>query len=365
MSTGYDAFVIGGGIAGSASAIHLARAGLRVVLVEKEAKPKDKVCGEFLSQEAIEYLLRLGIDLEALGAVALRRIRLASGESQSEAALPFRACSLSRRILDENLLELSEKAGVTVVRGSRVQGVHPLGDDRFAATLSNGQVLQARHAVLATGKYNLLGWERSSGKQNDLLGFKMHWRLSKAAMSRLGDAVELIIFPGGYCGLQPVEDGWANLGLVIKRGVFAKQLRHWDELISHVCSESSRLGSYLADAEQRWKIPLAVSEIPYGYVCGKAERIWRVGDQAAVIPSFCGSGMSIALHTASLAADAIVNEKSPVSYYRRLRRDLAKKVSIATLLSQAMVGRLGNMIITSATHFCPAAIAGVARATRI
>jgi flavin-dependent dehydrogenase len=361
----YDVLIIGGGVAGSAAAIQLAGAGKRVALVEKEAGPRDKVCGEFLSQEAIEYLFNLGLDLGSLGAVPIRRIRLASNELESEAALPFGACSLSRRVLDENLLALAAKAGVKIIRGSRVHVLDPLANGHFAATVSNGLVLEGRHAILATGKHNLLGWERAQGKQNDLLGFKMHWRLSQSSLSRLDDAVDIIIFSSGYCGLQQVEDGWANLGLLIKRSVFAEHYRHWDRLISHLCSTSNYLSAYLADAQPRWKTPLAVSDIPYGYICGEAERIWRVGDQAAVIPSFSGSGISIALHTALLAASAIVGGRSQVEYYRRLRSDLLKKVSFATLLSRAMVGSVSNRAISSAARWIPGALEGVARATRI
>lgn len=360
-----DVVVIGGGIAGSAAAIQLARAGKSVALVEKESTPRDKVCGEFLSREAIGCLFELGLDLDSLGAVPIRRIRLASGTLESEARLPFSACSLSRKVLDENLIALAAKAGAKIIRGSRVCALDALANGHFAAGLSNGQVLEGQHAILATGKHNLRGWERTVGKQNDLLGFKMHWRLSRSSLSRLDDAVDLIIFPSGYCGLQQVEDGWTNLGLLIKRSVFAKQHHHWDCLIDHLCSTSSYFSTYLADAQPRWRAPLAVSDIPYGYICGEGERIWRVGDQAAVIPSFSGSGVSIALHTALLAANAIIDGKSPVEYYRQLRRDLLKTVSFATFLSRAMVSPVGNRAITSAARWLPGALEGVARATRI
>ena len=64
-----DALVVGGGPAGASLVVLLARSGRDVVLVEREAAPTDKVCGEFVSRETARYLARLGIDLTALRAV--------------------------------------------------------------------------------------------------------------------------------------------------------------------------------------------------------------------------------------------------------------------------------------------------------
>ena len=85
-----DALVAGGGLAGAAVAIDLARAGRRVVLIEREPGPHDKVCGEFLSYEACHYLERLQISPAALGAVQLHSVRLVQGHRPVTAKLPFR-----------------------------------------------------------------------------------------------------------------------------------------------------------------------------------------------------------------------------------------------------------------------------------
>src|ERR1700691_5032892 len=89
-----DILVIGGGPAGSMSAIRLAQAGRRVTLVEKERAPHHKVCGEFLSEEAVDYLLGAGISPHRLGAVPIRALRLFAGARSAEAELPFTALSL-------------------------------------------------------------------------------------------------------------------------------------------------------------------------------------------------------------------------------------------------------------------------------
>ena len=121
-----EAVVVGGGPAGATVAALLARAGETVTLVEREAGPHDKVCGEFISGEAAAYLGRLGLDLAGLGAVRIDRVRLAARGEPSEAALPFPAFSLSpapaRRGAAARWLEPWTQAS-TLLRGRRVKGL--------------------------------------------------------------------------------------------------------------------------------------------------------------------------------------------------------------------------------------------------
>src|SRR6516164_9762564 len=113
----YDAAVIGGGVAGPALAAELARAGRSVILFEKEKAAHDKVCGEFISHEGVRYLHDLGVSLEGLGALPIRHVRLARHAGAVTDELPFEAQSLSRRVLDETLLQLASKAGAEIQRG--------------------------------------------------------------------------------------------------------------------------------------------------------------------------------------------------------------------------------------------------------
>src|SRR5665213_3763415 len=112
-----EVLIVGGGVAGCAASIALARKGRNVTLIEREATPRHKVCGEFLSGEALEDLHALGIDVASLGAVPINYVRLAAARRAAEAPLPFQAASLTRKALDTALIAEAIAAGVRVERG--------------------------------------------------------------------------------------------------------------------------------------------------------------------------------------------------------------------------------------------------------
>jgi flavin-dependent dehydrogenase len=291
-----DVMIIGGGLAGSAAAIVLARAGREVVLIERESQPQHKVCGEFLSQEALTYLRSLGINVEGLGGVAIRSVRLAGGAGESEAVLPFKAMSLTRRRLDEELLRMAESVGVKVLRGCRVNGVERSGEG-WMARLADAPTVSSAAAFLATGKHDLHARARPKGKQPDLVAFKMYWRLMPQQMAALDGHVELMLYRGGYAGLQPVEEGAANLCCLVERTELQRTGGRWEGLLAAMQRDCGLLRERLQGAMPLLEKPLAISAIPYGYVREASDGLWALGDQAAVIPSFTGDGMSIALHS--------------------------------------------------------------------
>jgi flavin-dependent dehydrogenase len=292
--------VIGAGLAGAALALRLAAAGRRVLVFERERAPVHKVCGEFLSREACLYLSVAGVDLTTLGAVPIHALRVCAGAQIAAFPLPFTALSLSRRALDEALLECARGQGAIVRRGAKVQGLTRVASG-FRVQLDSGEHCEASDVFLATGKHDLREQKRPPGLQHDLVAFKLHFRLTTPQHAELARHVELMLFEGGYAGLEPVE-------------------------------------RRLEAAQPCWDRPLTVSAIPYGYVCRRtADGLWRLGDQAAVIPSFSGDGMSIALHSAELAAATYLAGQPSTMYQRRLARDVGPQVLLATALSHALV----------------------------
>lgn len=364
MTTATPVLVIGGGVAGGAVAAELSRAGTRVVLLERKAGPHDKVCGEFISHEALLYLRDLDIDLEKLGAVEIAAVRFYTRDRMVAAPLPFRAFSLSRRVLDEAILRAAAAAGAEIRRGHAVQSLHQQGATWVAEVASDDPVCAA-DVFVATGKHDLRGWKRRSGRQDDFVAFKMHWRFGDAQAAALGSCVELFAFPGGYAGLEPVENGIANLCLTVRRRCLAELDHRWDLLLSTLRSRFLPLHERLTRATQCWDRPLAVTAMPYGYLRKECDGPWHLGDQAAVIPSFAGGGIAIALHSARLAAQCYLAGGDAAEFQSRFAADVAAQVRCATLLSRMLVSGRGQVVAMKIAHWLPGLLGTIARHTRI
>ena len=346
--------IIGGGLAGTAAGIDLAHAGHAPLLLEREIGPHDKICGEFLSGEAVAALAGLGVDARRLGAVPITRVEINTGHRQAAAALPFPALSLSRRVLDEAMLDRAAAAGVAVQRGVSVRG---LADDVAQTTTGD---IAAPALLLATGKHDVRGLPRPDGP--DEIGFKMYFR-DPTLSRRLAGAVAVTFFDGGYAGLQPVEGGRLNLCLLVN-GAHYRELGNWPALLARLTREPALAA--LADAEPLLPRPLAISRVPYGHLAGPTtDGLWRLGDQAAVIPSFCGDGMAIALESGRLAATMLAQGATAADYQRVLLTRTRRPVRLAMAALAVARHPLGRLAAMAGLSAIPGGLALLARLTRV
>ena len=358
--------IIGGGPAGAAAAITLCRAGHRPTLIERASGPVHKVCGDFLSAETVQQALVLGCDPARLGAVPIDRVRLIHGNREAEAALPFPALSLSRRVLDQTLLEQAERAGAILLTG---QTVRHLTRARDGWTIQADARHRAGAVFLGTGKHDLRDHPRQRavrGAVQGAIGLKMYFTLAADTRRRLDGATELTLFAGGYAGLQPVEDGQAALCIAVSRAAFQGLGGSWETLLESIGRASPRFAHMLRGAQALLPRPLAVAGVPYGLLHREhTERLYRIGDQAAVIPSLTGDGMAIALHTGQAAAEAWCDGDGAEAYQRRLVARLAPQMRLARLLHRAcMSGTVQPLAIRVAGVF-PALLRQAAVRTRL
>jgi flavin-dependent dehydrogenase len=360
-----EVLVIGGGVAGCAASIALSRKGRSVTLIEREPTPCHKVCGEFLSGEALEDLHALGIDVASLGAVPINYVRLAAARCAAEAPLPFHAASLTRKALDTALIAEAIAAGVRVERGRSVQALVRTSSDVWQATLDDGATREARTVFLATGKHDLRGHTRPKDPQR-WVAFKMYFRLARAQAAELARASELMLFPGGYGGIQPVEGGIANLCWVVQQRHLARVGNRWENFLAKMQQDCPHLAMRLAGAEPLLAKPIAITHIPYGYIRRTTDDgLYCIGDQAAVIPSFTGDGISIALHTARCAAAAYLAAEPAPAFQAKLRSALLAQMRLAEFAADGLNNALARAVLPFCLRVWPGVMRVTARLTRV
>jgi flavin-dependent dehydrogenase len=359
------ALILGGGPAGSAAAILLARGGVAPHLIERSRGPRNVVCGAFLGWDSLAALKRLGLDLELLGARRIDRLRLLSPNAVAEARLPRLAAGLSRRMLDEALLREAAAAGTLVTRGMAVRAAD---ETNLSAQLEDGSSIEAHALFLATGKHELRGLARPRGAafKNPVVGLRAELKAAPALVQALGGFVELHLFEDGYAGLLLQEDDSVNLCI----SVAAERLKRAggvDPLLAELASESPRLGERLAHAPAAsgWE---AIAGVPYGW---RAETtspgLFRLGDQAAVIASLAGDGVAIALTSGIEAASVYLSQGAggAASFQSRFSKRAARPLLIAGLLRSAAENGRSRAMLLSLTRTAPGLAALAARLTRV
>ena len=358
-----ETVIVGGGPAGSATAAGLAALNRDVVLIERTAEPHNKVCGEFLSVETQMQLRQLGVDPSALGAVPIEQVAVYSSSRSVTSALPFRALSLSRYRLDHALLQCAQNSGARLKRNVAVKSV-TLAGARWNVLCNDGEAIDCRHLVLATGKLGLRGVD--DPRDGSLVGLKMHLRPSPEVRRALEGRVELFFLDGSYIGLELIEDGIANLCFVLPRATVIRLGPGWPALRGHLASALPSLAERLAGAEPLWDKPLAVV-CPTGGHLHREQRtaVYRVGDRLAHIPPFTGDGLAIALASAALAVEHIRLGRQPDAYLAAARQLTAFPIRLASIISGLARSSGGRNLMLGAAVCVPGLIGTIVRRTRL
>jgi flavin-dependent dehydrogenase len=352
----------GGGLAGSAFALELARHGMRALIIESSRGPHDKVCGEFLSAETQTLLEYLGVKVGDMGATRISTLRLASGKRFAESPLPFRGAGLSRAVLDEALLSAALRAGAEVIRGRTVNGIDA-GDCSVAVRAGN-HTYTGDNAALATGKHGLRHFPRP---RSDVVGFKLQLRLRPAALRLLQGTVQLAAFEGGYIGACAVENEMVPVCWVMKRELVKKIGSDWAAQSAFLAAQVDLLGDLLEGAKPTRERPIAIAQIPYGYLRREpiSGRVFALGDQLAVIPSLTGDGMAIALYTGIAAAQAVLTGVSADEFQRRAVGVLRSQFRWASVANAVFETPMLHGLGLSIARMLPGMVALMARATRL
>jgi len=205
----YDVIIAGGGLSGLTSAIHLAKADLSVLVIEKKQYPFNKVCGEYISNEVLPYWNKIGIDPLSLGAKPLSRFWLTTPNGNSyKTPLPLGGFSIKRYTIDHHLFQVAHQAGVAFLLGEKVVEVK-FSAEHFEVQCTKNNTFRGKIVIGSYGKRSNLdqSLERPFFQvKSDFIGVKNYYQGTFP-----DDVVSLHLFEGGYCGLSQVEDDTVNM----------------------------------------------------------------------------------------------------------------------------------------------------------
>ena len=296
--------MIGGGLAGLAAALDLAGRGHRVAVVERKQYPFHKVCGEYVSNEVLPYLRRLGADPAELGPAAIGRFVLSSpGGRTLTAPLDLGGFGVSRYVLDHFLYRLAAARGVMFHLLATVTDVaFDPAADRHRVALADGRVLTARVVLGTYGKRANLDRQLQRAffaQRSPYLGVKYHLRLPGFPR----DVIALHNFADGYAGVSAIEDDKLCFCYLTTRQNL-KAHGSIPALEAAVLARNPRLREILDAAEVLYPQPEVINEISFAPKQPVEQHVLMCGDAAGLITPLCGNGMAMALHGAALAAAA-------------------------------------------------------------
>lgn len=302
MKTNPDVIIIGGGLAGLTSAIHLSKFARKVILIEKNEYPKHKVCGEYISNEVIPYFQWLGLDVSDLKPSIISKMEFSTAKGKLISSdLPLGGFGISRYELDHYLYQKAIKNGCQIVHDS-VSDIQFI-DDEFRISTSNNLELKSRIAVGAFGKRSNIDLKLN----RDFIQKKSPWLAVKAHYSGdfPNDLVGLHNFKGGYCGVSKVENDTINICYLADYETF-KPYKNIENFQSKVVSKNPHLKSVFENCQLLFEKPITISQISFEKKDAVENHVLMIGDTAGLIHPLCGNGMAIAIHGAKIVSELII-----------------------------------------------------------
>ena len=347
--------VVGGGPAGAAAAITLARQGRDVIVVDRATFPRDKICGDGLTAGALRMLEALGLEPSAIPSWKPVDDVVVRSPSGHEVTFPLpRGAGLyavvaRRADLDLALLDVARAAGATVHDGHACVGAEER-DDRVVLEVDGIGSVAARYAVAADGMWSPM--RKHLGVA--VPGYRGEWHAFRQYFTGVGPQASEKLFVWfepdllpGYAWSFPLPDGRANVGFGIQRagGKVARVQDMgplWPQLLSrpHI-AEVLGPAACPESPHRAWPIPARVDDIVLA-----TRRTLFVGDAAAATDPMTGEGIGQALLSGILAAEAVETggldaPRVVASYQRRVRDALVADHRMSLLLIRALEHRKG------------------------
>jgi flavin-dependent dehydrogenase len=291
-----DVAVVGAGPAGATLAALLAGRGVRVALIDRDRFPRDKVCGEFLSYDALPILEPLGVidELDRVNAPRIERCRIIGSRRTYAFDLPRAARGVSRHFFDDLLVRTAKAKGAQIHEGQAVTELEELDASVVAGAWGRwGRFDQQLHR----------GFVRDRAHRN--FGFKRHYRDSHPP-ARSNEAIDLYSFRRGYLGVNAVEGGITNICGLVHASRLSGHKGRWDTFIETLRAEEPPLEALYAAHEPAQEDYLSSEPVIFRARSAVEGGIFMIGDASGVIDPLTGNGMAMAVQSALLAAPLLL-----------------------------------------------------------
>jgi len=302
----FNVIIVGGGLAGLASATHLSKKGLSVLLIEKHEYPKHKVCGEYISNEVLPYLNALDFNPFDYGAKNIVDFTLSTPGSRSiTTKLTTGGFSISRYCIDWELSKKAKQYGAEILHVN-VTDIQ-FKNNQFEVFTNQNKQYTSELVIGSFGKRSNLDVQMSRDfiqKPSPFLGVKAHYKGDFPE-----DAVGLHNFEGGYCGVSKVENDHINVCYIADFKSF-KEYKNIDDFQQKVLSQNKYLKKVFDTYELAFEKPLSISQVSFSEKQPVENHILMCGDSSGMIHPLAGNGMSMAIRAAQMASQKILKFKS-------------------------------------------------------
>jgi flavin-dependent dehydrogenase len=339
-----DALIVGAGPAGASCAAFCAKAGLKVLVLERETFPREKVCGDCLNPLAWAVLERMGIAdaVRGLPHSRLEKIEIATlARTLLDYPLPRDECgeiAIKRSLLDALLSQRAAQLGAEIRHGESIIRLEPI---RHGWRVTTGCGIYTTKSLIAADGRNstvarLLGILPSASRERVALQTHL------PAPPGFGEKVLLRLLPEGYCGAASIGEGLINLCLVGRPGAISALKRRVQEMGMAPCG----------DQAFEWRTVAPLSRAPL-LPAGMVKNVLLVGDASRVVEPFTGEGIYYALASGELAAACLAGRCGVREFVQAHRQLYAGRLWINQLAKLAVLHPRTASTLLGATRFTP------------